>query len=36
VPFFSSGEGLNIVRVGQVTFATTSVFQTLEKYCFSG
>jgi hypothetical protein len=28
--------GLNTKRLGRVTFATTSVFQTFEKYCFSG
>ena len=36
VPFFNSGEGLNSVRVGWVTLVTTSVCQTVEKYCFSG
>jgi hypothetical protein len=36
VPFFNSGAGLKTVRVGMVTFVTTSVFQTLEKNAFSG
>ena len=36
LPFFDSGEGLKTVRVGLVTLVTTSVFQTLEKYSFSG
>src|SRR5689334_12133416 len=36
VPFFNSGEGLKTVRLGLVTLLTTSVFQTFEKYCFSG
>ena len=36
VPFFNSGAGLKTVRLGLVTLVTTSVFQTLEKYSFSG
>ena len=32
----NSGEGLKTVRLGLVTLVTTSVFQTLEKYSFSG
>ena len=36
VPFFNSGAGLKSVSVGRVTLETTSVFHTLEKYCFSG
>jgi hypothetical protein len=36
VPFLNSGAGLKTVRLGLVTFATTSVFQTFEKYSFSG
>ena len=36
VPFLNSGEGLKTVRLGLVTLATTSVFQTFEKYSFSG
>ena len=30
VPFFNAREGLNTVRVGWVTFVTTSVCQTVE------
>jgi hypothetical protein len=36
VPFLNSAEGLKTVNVGLVTFVTTSVFHTLEKYVFSG
>jgi hypothetical protein len=36
LPLPDPGEGLNKVRVGLVTFVTTSVFQTFEKYSFSG
>src|SRR5581483_5889317 len=36
VPFLDSAEGLYTVKIGLVTFVTTSVFHTFEKYVFSG
>jgi hypothetical protein len=36
VPFSVPGAGLKTVSVGLVTLVTTSVFQTFEKYSFSG
>jgi hypothetical protein len=36
LPFAVSDDGLKTVNVGFVTLLTTSVFQTFEKYSFSG